>query len=316
MVDFALVTRLGSPMPSPMRAEPAIRPYLRIGAVQCAWNPDPVQMRTDLAKGIALAAHEGAQIVCLQELTLSPYFCSDPNVIDALHTFGEDVETGPTVSFMSEQAAVHGISVHGSLYERANGHGYNTAVCVDSRGKLLARTRKTHIPEFPLYHEDKYFEPADVACPVVPLLDVNFGFPTCWDQWFPELARALSLDGAEVIVYPTAIGNEPSLPDFDAAPLWRQMITANGLANATFMVAVNRIGKESPLTFFGTSFISDPYGRVIVEAPRDTPAVLVADLDLDQRRDWLTYGLLYTRRPNHYGRLMEPSNLGRPKEMK
>jgi N-carbamoylputrescine amidase len=140
----------------------------------------------------------------------------------------------------------------------------------------------------------------------------NFAFPTCWDQWFPELARCLSLDGAEVIVYPTAIGNEPHVPDVDTQPMWRQMITANGLANATFMIAINRIGTEGPLTFYGSSFISDPYGRVVAEASRDKPTVLVADLDLDQRRDWLTFGLLYTRQPERYGRLASSSDLGRP----
>ena len=127
--------------------------------------------------------------------------------------------------------------------------------------------------------------------------------PTCWDQWFPELARIYSLAGAEILVYPTAIGSEPHLDDFDSQPLWQQMIAANGLANATFMVAVNRIGTEGPLTFYGSSFISDPYGRIVVAAPRDAPAVLVADLDLDQRRDWLTFGLLSTRRPEQYGSL-------------
>src|SRR4029078_10974004 len=115
----------------------------------------------------------------------------------------------------------------------------------------------------------------------------HFGLPTCWDQWFPEVARAYSLEGADVIVYPTAIGSEPDHPDFDTEPLWQQVIAANGIANGTFMVAVNGVGNEGELTFYGSSFISDPYGRVLVQAPRDEPAVLVADLDLDQRKDWL-----------------------------
>ncbi len=117
-----------------------------------------------------------------------------------------------------------------------------------------------------------------------------------------------------MIVYPTAIGNEPHAPEADTAPMWRQMIAANGLANATFMVAVNRIGTEGPLTFYGSSFISDPYGRIVVEAPSDAPAVLVADLDLGQRDDMLSFGLLYTRRPDAYQRLQSPSDLGRPSE--
>ena len=138
---------------------------------------------------------------------------------------------------------------------------------------------------------------------MVEVAPAKFGFPTCWDQWFPELARIYSLEGAEILVYPTAIGSEPTLEEMDSQPFWEQMITANGLANATFMVAVNRIGFEDPLEFFGSSFISDPYGRVIVRAPRDRRAVLVADLDLNHRQDWLSFGLIETREPSQYGRL-------------
>ncbi len=132
------------------------------------------------------------------------------------------------------------------------------------------------------------------------------------ERLIPELARAYSLAGADVIVYPTAIGSEPHMPGVDTQPMWRQMISANGLANSTFMIAINRIGTEGPLTFYGSSFISDPYGRIVVEAPRDRPAVLIADLDLGQRDDALTFGLMYTRRPDRYGRLHAATELGRP----
>ncbi len=171
-----------------------------------------------------------------------------------------------------------------------DGLGFNTAIVVAPDGELVARTRKLHIPVTAGYHEDRYFRPGPAAAdafPVLALGDARFGLPTCWDQWFPELARAYSLGGAEVLVYPTAIGSEPDHPDFDTEPLWQRVIVANGIANGTFMVAVNRIGDEPPLSFYGCSFISDPYGRVLAQAPRDEPAVLVADLDLDQRRDWL-----------------------------
>ncbi|MGZ4294968.1 MAG: nitrilase-related carbon-nitrogen hydrolase, partial [Solirubrobacteraceae bacterium] len=203
--------------------------------------------------------------------------------------------------------------VHASLYERADaedGLGFNTAIVVAPDGTLAARTRKLHIPVTAGYHEDRYFRPGppgDDAFPVVGLAGGRFGFPTCWDQWFPELARAYSLAGAEVLVYPTAIGSEPDHPDFDTQPLWQQVIVGNGIANGTFMVAINRTGVEDPLTFYGSSFISDPYGRVLVQAPRDRPAVLVADLDLDQRRDWLElFPFLSTRRPDAYQLLTQP----------
>ncbi|MEA2255151.1 MAG: N-carbamoylputrescine amidase, partial [Solirubrobacteraceae bacterium] len=221
-----------------------------------------------------------------------------------------DIPGGPTTQFAARMAAETGAHVHASLYERADaedGLGFNTAIVVSPEGEVVARTRKLHIPVTAGYYEDRYFRPgpAENGYPVVELADAKWGFPTCWDQWFPELARAYSLAGAEVIVYPTAIGSEPDHPDFDTEPLWERVITGNGIANGTFMVTVNRIGTEPPLTFYGSSFISDPYGRVLVQAPRDTPAVLVADLDLDQRRDWLElFPFLTTRRPDAYGSLV------------
>jgi N-carbamoylputrescine amidase len=311
MTDFELKVHDGA-MPS-LFPDPSLeRRVLRVGAVQCAWHPDPVEHAGVLREGIALAAANGAQVVLLQELTLSPYFCWDPKVPEALARYGEDVDTGPTVALAREAAAAHGIHVHASLYERTpDDRGFNTAICVAHDGTLLTRTRKTHIPEFDNYHEDQYFEPAGEDCPVVDVAGAKFGFPTCWDQWFPELARALSIDGAQIIVYPTAIGSEPAWPDVDTHRMWHQTIVANGLSSSTFMIAVNRIGPEGPIEFYGSSFISDPYGRVILEAPRDRPAVLVADLDLAQREEAATFGLLYTRRPERYSRLMRSTDLGR-----
>ena len=315
MNEFELIVSDG-PLPSLFATEVAAQVPLRVAAVQCAWHPDPAEHAAVLHSGAQIAAANGAKVLLLQELTLSPYFCSVPNVADALARFGEDVETGPTVALARELAAMHQICVHASLYERtSDGCGFNTAICVDASGALLARTRKTHIPEFSYYHEDKYFEPANEDCAVTSVAGAQFAFPTCWDQWFPELARCLSLDGAEVIVYPTAIGSEPHMPDADTQPMWHQMIAANGLANSTFMIAINRIGTEGPLTFYGSSFISDPYGRTLVEASRDRPAVLVADLDLTQRADALTFGLMYTRRPDRYRRLHGTSDLGRPDDV-
>jgi N-carbamoylputrescine amidase len=312
MDAFEVIVR-HEPLPTLFRLEDTPSRRLRVGAVQCAWHRDPAEHADVVRAGVARAAAEGARVVLLQELTLSPYFCVAPDVQDALERYGESIDEGPTIRLAREMAARHGIDVHASLYERTpDGRGFNTAICVDAGGVLLSRTRKTHIPEFEYYHEDRYFEPADTDAAVAEVAGAQFAFPTCWDQWFPELARALSMAGAEVIVYPTAIGSEPHVPDLDTQPMWQQMIVANGLANATFMIAVNRIGTEGPITFYGTSFISDPYGRVVVQAPRDRPAVLVAELELSQRADWLSFGLLYTRRPARYSRLMESSDLGRP----
>ena len=305
-----LITALGDPPTSLARVDAPTRAPFRVGAVQVAWDADPDVHLQMLAQGIRTAAEQGAQLVCLQELTLSPYFAITPDGPAAAGAAPEELETGPTVAFASALAAETGVHVHASLYERADapdGLGFNTAVVVAPGGELVARTRKLHIPVTAGYYEDRYFRPGppENGYPVVSLGDAAFGFPTCWDQWFPELARAYSLAGAEVIVYPTAIGSEPDHPDFDTQPLWQQVIVANGIANGTFMVAVNRIGTEDVLTFYGSSFISDPYGRILVQAPRDEPAVLVADLDLDQRGDWLTlFPFLTTRRPDAYGSLI------------
>ena len=298
--------------PSLARTRPAEREPLRIAAVQERWHEDPAEHREALGLGIRLAAEAGAELVCLQELTLSRYFAIDPAGPDASGAAPEELTGGPTFEFAAAAAATNDVHVHASLYERdeaADGLGYNTAIVVSPAGELLARTRKLHIPVTAGYHEDRYFRPGpsrEDPFPVLELGQARLGLPTCWDQWFPEVARAYSLGGAEVIVYPTAIGSEPDHPDFDTQPLWERVIVANGIANGVFMVAVNRFGEEPPLRFYGSSFISDPYGRVLVQAPRDEPAVLVADLDLDQRRDWLElFPFLSTRRPDAYGRLLD-----------
>ncbi|MFE3029575.1 nitrilase-related carbon-nitrogen hydrolase [Nocardia tengchongensis] len=301
--NFVIVTATDTPFSSPARVAPPTRTPIRVGAVQTRWHPDPEEHRAVLAAGVARAALLGAQVVCLQELTLSPYFATVPDNPDAPR-HREAIPDGPTTAFARELAARHDILVHASLYEHSDtGRGYNTAILVSPTGEVLARTRKLHIPEFPGYHEDRYFDSDDSGFPVIDAAGSRFGFPTCWDQWFPELARVYSLRGAEILVYPTAIGSDPELHEFDTLPMWHQMIAANGLANATFMIAVNRTGHEDGITFYGSSFISDPYGRTLVQAPRDRDSVLVADLDLDQRRDWLTFGMFDTRRPASYGDL-------------
>jgi N-carbamoylputrescine amidase len=322
MPDQRLITAFG-PLTSPARTREPGRPPLRLGLVQERWHADSNEHLAALSAGIRTAAGEGASIVCLQELTLSPYFAITPDGPDAAGAPPEQLASGPTFGFVSGVARELGIHVHASLFERADGPdgpdglGYNTAIVVGPGGELVSRTRKLHIPITAGYYEDKYFRPGPAVEDAYPLTPLAYGAggqaqaqlacPTCWDQWFPELARAYSLEGAEVIIYPTAIGSEPDHPGFDTQPLWQQVIVGNGVANGTFMVAINRIGSEPPLTFYGSSFISDPYGRVLVQAPRDEPAVLVADLDLDQRRDWLElFPFLTTRRPDTYERLTRP----------
>jgi N-carbamoylputrescine amidase len=300
------------PPESPARTRPPSREPFRIAVVQQRWHPDPDEHEAALAAGIKLAAGEGARLVCLQELTLSRYFATDPSGPEAADADPEELPGGPTHRFAARMAAETGAHIHASLYERAEGEdglGFNTAIVVAPGGELVARTRKLHIPVTTGYHEDRYFRPGPAgpdSFPILALGEARLGLPTCWDQWFPEVARAYGLAGAELLVYPTAIGSEPDHPGFDTEPLWQRVIVANGIANGTFMVAVNRTGEEPPLSFYGSSFISDPYGRVLAQAPRDEPAVLVADLDLDQRLDWLElFPFLTTRRPDAYSGLVE-----------
>ena len=290
---------------SPARSLPPDRTPMRVAAVQHRWHGDAKAHEKAMAAAVRQAAAEGARLVCLQELTLSPYFASNADGA----TKAEAIPDGPTSRFATGLAQETGAYVHASLYERApdQGLGYDTAIVASPDGRVAVQTRKLHIPSGAGYHEDHYFRPgaAKGAYEVVELEQGRFGFPTCWDQWFPELARIYSMRGAEVLVYPTAIGSEPEHPDFDSEPQWERVIIANGIMNGTFMIAINRIGDEGRLTFYGSSFISDPYGRKLVQAPRDEPAILIADLDLDQRRDWLeVFPLLEARRPEVYGPLV------------
>jgi N-carbamoylputrescine amidase len=219
--------------------------------------------------------------------------------------------------FAAKAAKEYGVVIHASLYEQADlpdGRGLNTAILVNTAGEIIARTPKLHIPVTAGYYEDKYFQPGPAENDPYPVytlelggVSANLGLPTCWDEWFPEVARNYSIRGAEILAYPTAIGSEPDHPDFDTEPLWRQVIVGHGIANGTFMVVPNRYGNEGSLNFYGSSFISDPFGRVLARASRDSDEVLVADLDLDQRRDWLDlFPFLATRRPDTYDKLTSP----------
>ncbi|QKE85261.1 nitrilase-related carbon-nitrogen hydrolase [Arthrobacter sp. NEB 688] len=305
-------------LPSLARVHEPSQPPVRVGLVQHAWDEDADRLRATLLDGVRTAADAGAQVVFLPELTLSRY-PADTLPSGRPDTTAESLEDGPTMAFAREAAASAGLHVHASLYEKApapdgadDGLGFNTAVLVAPDGTLVGRTRKTHIPVTAGYYEDKYFRagPPQDAYPVYDLDAVGgmrVGLPTCWDEWFPEVARSYGLAGAQVLVYPTAIGSEPDHPDFDTQPLWEHTIVGHAIANGVFVVVPNRYGTEGLITFYGSSFIADPYGRVLVRAPRDEAAVLVADLDLAQGRDWIDlFPFLSTRRPDSYASLAAP----------
>ncbi|GAB3808639.1 hydrolase [Humibacter antri] len=315
-----LLTNEGNPAShaSPRRAP------VRVALVQHRWREDRDELESVLDAAIGQAAASGASAVFLPELTLSKYPAYVRGGSRASDS-AEDLLTGPTLAFASRAARKHSVAVHASLYQRddrsdapSDGLGLNTAIFVGRDGELVGSTNKLHIPVTAGYYEHTYFRPGPAADPYpvhrpAELHGAALGMPTCWDEWFPEVARLYSLAGAEIIVYPTAIGSEPDYPAFDTAPVWRHVIVGNGITAGTFMIVPNRTGDEGELTFYGSSFISDPYGRVLVEAPRDEEAVLVTDLDLDQRSHWLTlFPFLATRRPDTYGLLTRPVDADHP----
>ncbi|TGB45559.1 nitrilase-related carbon-nitrogen hydrolase [Mycolicibacterium peregrinum] len=317
-----MITLTASAPDSLSRSTASQRPPLRVGLVQHRWRPDVDKLTKVLRDGIDRAAGAGATAVFLPEITLLRYPADTPAGPNPGEG-AEDLTDGPTFALAAEAAQANGIFVHASLYEKApaaDGLGYNTAILVSPSGELVGRTRKMHIPISAGYYEDTYFRPGTASADDDPYpvydpegLGARIGLPTCWDEWFPEVARNYSLGGAEIVVYPTAIGSEPVFPAFDTQPLWQQVIVANGISSGLFMVVPNRTGDEGTVSFYGSSFISDPYGRVLVQAPRDEEAVLVADLDLDQRRDWLElFPFLVTRRPDSYGRLTAPIDPAHP----
>ena len=304
------VTQVVSPKSLSRVREPE-RAVVKVAAVQIDHNVDSAAHIATVIEAIETAVDAGAQIIFLPELTLSRY------PADALPTGrpsqnAEQLESGPTFSLISQQAKKYGVVIHASLYQEAgltDGRGLNTAIVVGTNGELLGSTPKLHIPVTEGYFEDKYFAPGQGNNPY-PVFEMDLvgkpklGLPTCWDEWFPEVARAYALAGADILCYPTAIGSEPDHPDFDTEPLWRQVIIGHAIANGLFIVVPNRWGNEGLLDFYGSSFIVDPYGRILAQAGRSGNEVLVAELDLDQRRDWLElFPFFATRRPDTYSSL-------------
>jgi N-carbamoylputrescine amidase len=280
-----------------------------LGLVQMRCEADPEANLERALTGIRRAARDGAQIVCLQELFRGPYFCQrqDP----ALFDLAEPIP-GPTTERLSRAAKETQTVVVASLFERRTaGLYHNTAAVFDADGGLLGLYRKMHIPDDPLYFEKYYFTPGDLGFRTFATRFGKVGVLVCWDQWFPEAARLTALQGAEVLLYPTAIGWHPrEKAEYGAAQreAWQMIQRSHGLANGVYVAAVNRVGHEGPadggLEFWGSSFVSDPFGVVIGQAPVDREEVLVVSCDRrrleDVRRNW---PFLRDRRTDVYGEL-------------
>ncbi len=264
---------------------------LPIGLVQTRSTPDPEENVERTLTGIREAARQGARVVCTQELFRTPYFCQaeDP----ARFALAEPIP-GPTSERLSKVAAESGVTLVASLFERrAEGLYHNTAVVFDREGQPIGRYRKMHIPDDPLYYEKFYFAPGDTGFQACDAGEARIGTLVCWDQWFPEAARLTALAGAQVLFYPTAIGwqfDEGEETDAAQHDAWETVQRGHAIANGVFVVAVNRVGPEEGIRFWGQSFVADPFGRVLARAPADEEAVLVVECDLGAvertRRDW------------------------------
>ena len=277
-----------------------------VAATQMACSED---REANLAAAEALvreAAGRGAQVILIQELFETPYFCKDQK--QALFALAAPVAESPAVKRMAALAAELGVVLPVSFFERANNAYYNSLVMIDADGRNLGLYRKSHIPDGPGYQEKFYFNPGDTGFKVWQTRYGAVGAAVCWDQWFPEAARAMALQGAELLFYPTAIGSEPQDPTVNSKDHWQRAMQGHAAANLTPLIASNRIGKEDgescSITFYGGSFIADQTGAKVAEAGADE-AVLTASFDLDairaQRAAW---GLFRDRRPDLYGPLL------------
>jgi len=258
-------------------------------------------------KQVREAASRGAQIILLQELFETPYFCKDLNS-DYLELAHDGVVNDLLKRF---QALAKELSVvlPISFYERANNARFNSIGIIDADGDLLGIYRKSHIPESPGYQEKFYFSPGDTGFRVWQTKYAKIGVAICWDQWFPEAARCMALQGAEALLYPTAIGSEPGYPDIDSCGHWQRAMQGHSAANCVPVIASNRIGLESgsscDVTFYGSSFITDHTGAMLAEADRTSRDVITAELDLElMRRERAAWGLFRDRRPDLYGDIL------------
>jgi N-carbamoylputrescine amidase len=269
----------------------------------CSWD---ARANIERAKSLVrAAAGQGANVVLIQELFETPYFCQD-QLVDHFK-LAAPAEGNALIAEMSELAKELGVVLPVSFFERAGRAHFNSLAMVDADGKVLGIYRKAHIPDGPGYQEKYYFTPGDTGFKVWQTRFGALGAGICWDQWFPESARAMALMGAEVLFYPTAIGSEPPpAPPIDSRDHWRRTMQGHAAANMVPLVASNRIGTEKgsagEMTFYGSSFIADPTGGLVAELGRTEEGVVTASFDLDEiHQARISWGLFRDRRPELYG---------------
>ncbi|MEM6833023.1 MAG: N-carbamoylputrescine amidase [Pseudomonadota bacterium] len=272
----------------------------------CSWDAGETLSRAEAL--VHQAADQGAQIILLQELFETPYFCIDEQNrhFDLAHR----LEDQPTIKRMQTLAKERALVLPVSFFEKAGLAFYNSIAVIDADGSIVGHYRKSHIPDFPAYEEKFYFSPGDTGFKAIDTRYGRIGVGICWDQWFPEAARAMALKGAELLFYPTAIGSEVVDPYLDSKDHWQMVMRGHAAANIMPVIASNRIGIERSdsgveMEFYGSSFIANQVGALVQSADRETESVLTYSFNLDeirrQRRDW---GVFRDRRPDLYGTLL------------
>ena len=271
-------------------------------------SPDEAENIGAVAALVEAAAGQGAQVVLPPELFSGPYFCTVED--EALFALARPLAEHPSVRAMQALARALRIAIPTSFFERDGHHYYNTLAMIGADGEIQGTYRKSHIPDGPGYEEKFYFRPGNTGFRVWDVFGARIGVGVCWDQWYPECARAMALLGAEVLFYPTAIGSEPYDAELDTSRMWRRAMLGHAVSNCMPVIAANRIGREGPgpaaQAFYGHSFISDEWGDFAAEFGAAESGVLLSTLDLDRAaRHRAGMGFFRDRRPQLYGRLCE-----------
>lgn len=276
---------------------------VKVAATQMSCSCDIEENIRKAEKLVREAAAKGAQIILLQELFETPYFCQKEK--SDYYKYATEMEKNRATTHFKAVAKELGVVLPISFYEKKNNARYNSISIIDADGEVLGRYRKSHIPDGPGYEEKFYFNPGDTGFQVWETRFGKIGVAICWDQWYPEAARCMALMGAEMLFYPTAIGSEPQDSGIDSRDHWQTVMLGHAAANLVPVIASNRVGEEededSKITFYGSSFIAGPLGNKLVEADRTEETVLVAEFDLDQlETQRIEWGIFRDRRPDLY----------------
>lgn len=278
---------------------------ITVAALQLALNlPDPADNIGAVEQLVEQAAAHGAQVILPPELFAGAYFCQQE--VEARFALAHTLAEDPSVKAMRRLARRLGVAIPTSFFERDGPHHYNTLAMIDPAGEVMGIYRKSHIPDGPGYEEKYYFRPGNTGFKVWEVFGTTIGVGVCWDQWYPECARAMALMGAELLFYPTAIGSEPQDADLDTCRVWRRAMQGHAASNCMPVIAANRIGvEENDQTFYGHSFITNEWGDLVADYGAHETGVLVASFDLVLARTRRAgMGFFRDRRPQLYTRLV------------